>query len=146
MCGKSRACIFYRHQAVHATYGIDIQSRGNRDGDFARDRISYGPKTRNCGRTNKSSAFNKTSLSMCELWDLLDQCCCGDRPRTPDPRECGADFVISVSPMSPGKIVPGTVSWEQFQYPEPVFSPRSDVFSEPNSHASVGSSYFKFSR
>ena len=93
----------FGYSAVYETYGPDLQSGGNWDGNASCHWISHVTKTRNCERANKSSAFNKTSLSMCELWDLFNQCCCGDRPRTPDPRECGADFVISVSPMSPGK-------------------------------------------
>ena len=68
---------------------------------------------------------------MCPMWNAALECFVRNSSSAPNmrkPREPDHGLVQGVSP----RLVPrGLVSWEHFQYPEPLQSARVSIFSEP---------------
>ena len=67
---------------------------------------------------------------MCHLFDFFGrECFLRNRPYTEAERG-GYRYPNSLSALSQDEIWRGTVSWEHFQYPEPLQPPRCQVLPE----------------
>ncbi len=75
---------------------------------------------------------------MCPVWDAALECFVRNSPSAPNmrkPREPDHGLVQGVSP----RLVPrGLVSWEHFQYPEPLQPSRGGLFPQPTSSRALG--------